>query len=321
MGQLTNRQTDVPREVDVYYVRTLLESGQPTLLYDMFAQMGIVIPSKSGTNTAKFRRYGNLAAAGVLDEGITPAGSKASVQSITATPLQYGDYLTTTDIVDLETPDPVFTEFNKLLGRQAGVTFNGVARDVLQGGTQVTRQGGHTARSSITATDLPDATTLQNIVDNLKNRYAMKITERINATTGVGTQAVDPSFVGLCSVATGRHLKGLDGFQRAKDYASTSTLLHSREIGAFDEIRFIEGDETMVFDGEGASDIDVHGTLIFGMGAYGTVGLGSNTISSHIKGFGSGDDPLFQRASTGWKGHKTYVRLNEDNMQRYEHAV
>ena len=321
MGQLTTRANDITPEVNQIYTRVLLREGTPTLLYDLFSQMVTVIPNGSGTKTAAFRRYRNLGAAGVLEEGITPPGQKAMVDNISATTTPYGDYLSTTDEVLTQSPDPTFLIYNELLGEQAALTFNGVARDVLAGGTQVTYQGGHTARDEVTATDVPTAEAFENIADNLKGRYARKLTSMIVAGGGQGTVSVNPSYVAIVSVPTGRRVMGLDGFTHAKNYASVTGLIHPREIGAFDQIRFVEGDETMVFEGAGASGVDVHGTLIMAREAFGTVALNSESIESISKGLGSGDDPLNQRATTGWKGEKTYIILNQDFVQRYEHTV
>ena len=145
----------------------------------------------------------------------------------------------------------------------------------------------------------------------------------MTAGSGQGTVSVNPSFVSIVSVATARHVMGFNGFIPMKNYASVSGLIHPREIGSYDQIRFVEGDETMVFPDAGASNVDVHGSLVFGQGAWGTVALNENSIQSITKALGSGgtDDPLNQRATTGWKGEKTYLILNQDFVQRYEHSV
>jgi hypothetical protein len=44
-------------------------------------------------------------------------------------------------------------------------------------------------------------------------------------------------------------------------------------------------------------------------------------VENIIKGFGAGDDPLNQRASSGWKGFFTSVILQQLAILSIEHAV
>ena len=50
---------------------------------------------------------------------------------------------------------------------------------------------------------------------------------------------------------------------------------------------------------------DVHATFIMGADSFGIVSpMGIENI---IKGFGAGDDPLNQRATSGWKAYFTFM--------------
>ena len=130
-------KTEIPDEVNNYYVRTLLERLLPLLVHTKFGQV-TDIPRKSGSNTIKWRRYNSLSAATTpLTEGTTPDGSQLSVTDITADVLQYGDFLLITDVVDYESQDAVLTEANQVLGEQAGLTLDELARNVLVAGTTV----------------------------------------------------------------------------------------------------------------------------------------------------------------------------------------
>lgn len=130
-------RTQVAREVNNYYDRTLLERLLPLLVYTRFGQIRD-IPRKSGTRTIKFRKYSSLTAATTpLTEGTTPTGSQLSVTDVTASVSPYGDFVTVTDVVDYESPDPVLTEAAELLGEQAGDTLDQICRDILVAGTSV----------------------------------------------------------------------------------------------------------------------------------------------------------------------------------------
>ena len=58
-----------------------------------------------------------------------------------------------------------------------------------------------------------------------------------------------------------------------------------------------------VFTGQGESSADVYATLIFGAEAYGTTRVSGEAVKNIVKPLGSAgtDDPLDQRATSGWK--------------------
>ena len=103
-------RTTISSEVDAAYQRSLLMRVTNDFKYTKWAQVRD-IQKGSGTNTVRFRRYGNLTAATTaLTEGVTPSGSQLSVTAITASTNQYGDYVTLTDKLLMETQDPILTE-------------------------------------------------------------------------------------------------------------------------------------------------------------------------------------------------------------------
>src|SRR5690349_15976442 len=105
---MTDRNA-IPKEVDAVYQRTLLLRVTSNFEYTKWAQIAD-IGRGVGTNQVRFRRYGNLTAATTaLTEGMTPPGSDLSVTNITASTSQYGDFVTLTDKVDMETQDPILT--------------------------------------------------------------------------------------------------------------------------------------------------------------------------------------------------------------------
>ena len=82
-------RTQITREVNNFYDKTLLRRAIPLFIFNKFAQVRD-IPKNGGTNTIKFRRYANLAAATTpLTEGTPPGGSQLSATEITATVAQY----------------------------------------------------------------------------------------------------------------------------------------------------------------------------------------------------------------------------------------
>ena len=78
--------------------------------------------------------------------------------------------------------------------------------------------------------------------------------------------------------------------------------------------------ETVITQGEGGADnTAVFSTLfIAGNEAYGVVDIGGKGTEFYAKPLGSGNDPLNQRGTVGWKCFKGAVILHEEYMIRYE---
>jgi N4-gp56 family major capsid protein len=311
----------ISRENTEFYDRTLLYRAVAYFVHTKFAQVRD-IPRNGGTNTIKFRRYGNLSAATTaLTEGVTPTGSTGSVTDITASVSQYGDYITITDVVDYESKDPVLTEYAEILGDQAGDTLDQLTRDVLAAGTVVTYVG-QVSRGAITTSNLITATEVRKAVRTLKNAKARRITRMINSSTGVATEPVAPSYVGICHPNTTYDLQDETGWTPVEKYANTTTLMEN-EVGKLHEVRFIETTNAKVFAGAGSGAIDVYATIILGMDAYGITRIAGEALRNIVKPLGSAGtaDPLDQRATSGWKAVFVAKILNDNFMVRLEHAV
>lgn len=319
MGNTTRAQ--ISRENTEFYDRTLLLRAVAYFVHTKFAQVRD-IPRNGGTNTIKFRRYGNLSAATTaLTEGVTPAGSSLSVTDITATVAQYGDFITISDVIDYESKDPVLVEAAEILGDQAGDTLDQLTRDVLAAGTVVTYVGQST-RSAITATNLITATEVRKAVRTLKNAKARRITRMINSSTGVATEPVAAAYIGICHPNTTYDLQDETGWVPVEKYASTVPVMEN-EVGKIGEVRFIETTNAKVFSGAGSNGLDVYATIIMGTDAYGITRISGEAMKNIIKPLGSAGtaDPLEQRATSGWKATFVAKILNDSFMVRLEHAV
>ena len=311
----------ISRENTEFYDRTLLYRAVAYFVHTKFAQVRD-IPRNGGTNTIKFRRYGNLSAATTpLSEGVTPSGSQLSVTDITATVQQYGDYITVTDVIDYESKDPVLIEAAEILGDQAGDTIDQLTRDVLAAGTVVTYVG-QSDRVSITSSNKITATEVRKAVRTLKNAKARRVTRMINSSTGIATEPVSAAYIGLVHPDTTFDLQAETGFVPVEKYASTMNVMEN-EVGKLNDVRFIESTNCKVFAGAGASGIDVYGTIIMGMDAYGITRISGEAMKNIIKPLGSAGtaDALDQRATSGWKATFVAKILNDAFMVRIEHAV
>lgn len=314
----TTTRSEIAAEVNAFYDRTLLERAVALFVHTMWAQVRDV-PRKAGVSTVKFRRYGNLTAATTaLTEGVTPAGSQLSTTDITAAALQYGDFVTISDVLDYESQDPVLMEAAEILGDQAGDTLDQLTRTVLNAGTSVSYAGsGNTQNSHVAAGDIITTTLLLAAVTTLKNNNAKKITRMVNPSTGVATTPLNACYVAIIHPNLAQTIKAFTGFTKVQNYPSQVGVMPG-EIGSYDEIRFVETTNAKVFTGEGTGAIDLYSVLILGMNAYGTTRVSGEAMRNIIKPLGSAGtaDPLNQRATSGWKATFVAKILNDNFLTR-----
>lgn len=323
MGTTTLSQ--VAPGVQTFYDRNLLSRAQPNDVHGRFGQKR-PISARSG-NQIKFRRYSQLAAATTaLTEGVTPSGSSLAVTDITSTLVQYGDYITLSDMVSLTNQDPVVTEATDVLGDQAGTTIDQVRRDVLVAGTNGAYASGVANRlalvNKITGPDLDKA------IRYLKGQNAKFMKEGIPPSDGVGTGAIRKAYIAIVHPDVEYDLEAISGFKPVSDYPAQMGVIED-EIGAYKNIRFVTStnakiwtDATTVLTAgyKGVTKNDVYATLIFGAEAYGLSPLSGNAMNTYVKALGSAGtaDPLEQRSTVGWKATTITTILNQTWMVRLE---
>ena len=324
----TTTLTQVPPGTAAFYDRNLLERAVPADIHGRFGQ-NRPLSLRSG-NQIKFRRYTALTpATTALTEGVTPSGSSLSVTDITATIAQYGDFVTITDMVDMVNQDPVLTEAGKILGEQGGTTIDQVRRDVLVAGTNVIYANG-SARASVNT--VIDAGDLKTAIRTLERQNAKTIKEMVKPSTGIGTVAIRPAYIGLVHPDTVAVLESITGYTSIENYSSQMDSMPD-EVGAYRNIRFVKSTNAKVFADGGAiggsnvisttgTNADVYATLILAADAYGVIPLGGKAMENIVTPLGSGGsaDPLKQRSTSGWKAQTTTKILNDAWMVRIEHA-
>jgi N4-gp56 family major capsid protein len=315
-------RTEIPVEVNNFYDRALLERAVPAFVHTRYAQVRD-IPSNSGTNVIKFRRYGSLTAnTTALTEGVTPSGTQLSVTDVTATVLYYGDYVTLTDKVMIETYDPILTETAEVLGEQAGDSIDQLCRDVIAAGTTVQYASTATATNEVTAAMSLNRAEVKEAVRTLRGNNAKPVSSMIDPSTGYNTVPVGRSFIGIVSEDTAYDLDDATGWIPVEKYPNKSNVMMD-EIGSLANVRFVMTTNAKVKASSGADTNDVHCTLIFGQNAYAITRISGNTLRNIVKPLGSAGtaDPLDQRATSGWKLSFVAKILNENFIVRVEHGV
>jgi N4-gp56 family major capsid protein len=318
MGMMTTGTSTLSQELRTFYDRNLLKRLLPRLVWALFGQPK-PMPANEG-QTVNFRRFSSLSAATTaLTEGMTPQGSELSVSAITVTPAQYGDFIKITDILDFTAPDPVLTEGQQLLAEQAADTVDQLVRDVVTAGTTVQYAGGAASRVTVATGSRLNAAEIQKAVRTMHVNKVRPVTNILNASTGVGTKPVNAGYIGIVNAYGLYDLKQDSKFLTVEQYGSKDGLLPG-EVGALDEVRFIRSDNNKIYAAAGASSQDIHATIILGGDAFGIVQ--PKGVESIIKGFGEGgDDPLNQRATSGWKMYMASVILQQLAILRIEHSV
>jgi N4-gp56 family major capsid protein len=315
-------RTQIPAEVNNFYDRTLLVRATPALLHNRFAQVRD-IPRKSGTNVIKFRKYGSLTAqTTALTEGVTPSGTQLSVTDITATVLYYGDYVTITDKVLIETIDPILTEAAEVLGEQAGDSLDQLCRDVIVAGTTVQYASTATATNEVSAAMKLTRAEVKEAVRTLRGNNAKVMTSQINPSTGYNTSSIGRSYVAICSEDTAYDLDDATGWVPVEKYPNKSMVMMD-EIGALANVRFLMTTNAKVSASGGVDSNDVHYTMIIAKNAYAQTRISGEAMRNIVKPLGSAGtaDPLDQRTTSGWKAAYVAKILDQNNLVRIEHGV
>lgn len=290
-------------QMKTFYDKNIIRNAQPLLIHDQFGQKR-PIPKNSG-KTIEFRKLNPFAKATTpLTEGVTPDGKKLDWAKVEAEIKQYGDYVTTSDLLNLTAVDNTILEAQRVLGEQAGATLDTITREILNSGTNVQyTDGSKTSRSTIAKTDVLTVKAIKKAVNTLKKMNARKI---------------DGDYIAIIHPDVAYNLTSDENWLNINMYNPQNW--YEGEIGKIYGVRFIETSEAKVFEGAGASNADVYSTLIIGADAYGVTELEGGGLETIIKAKGSGgtSDPLEQRSTIGWKAAKTAEILTQAFMVRIE---
>lgn len=288
-----------------FYAKTLLSRLLPTQIFSKYASKPSMtrIPKNAG-DTIYWNRFNSLALVTTpLVEGVTPDGLNLAVNKVTATVVQYGAWLRITDQIDMMALDPVLTEASELLGEQAGQSTEKIIGDTIFAGTTLHRAAGVAAR----------------------NLVATTISEKdILAAVGMLKKAnVKPlangDYIAFVPIKVAQDIMGLEAWVKANTYRHDGLVQGA--VGKLYGVQFVEISELYVtkYAGAGATSKDVFASLFMGKDYFGIPDVeGSAKPKMIVKPLGSGDDPLNQRATAGWKNLYAVKRLNEACAVRVE---
>lgn len=294
----TTGSADLSPEMKVFYSDYLIDVASAKLVHDQFGQKHPI--PKNGGKTIEFRKFNQLPKQLTpLTEGVTPNGQTMSVSKVEATVDQYGGYVTLSDMYLLTAIDNNLVHATKLLATQAGATLDTITREVLNGGTNVVYAGGVSGRGGLGKDNVLTVKDVKRAVRALKTQNAPKIGD---------------CYAGIIHPDVTFDLTEDPDWKYPHQYVDTDEI-YTGEIGKIAGVRFSETTEAKIFR-EGETSI--YSTLIIGDDAYGVTEIEGGGLEFITKPLGSGDDPLNQRATAGWKATKVAERLVEQYMVRIE---
>jgi N4-gp56 family major capsid protein len=237
------------------------------------------------------------------------------VTDVTATVKYYGDYVTLTDVLILETYDPILTETADILGEQAGLSLDTMLRDIMAAGTTIQYASTAVSDGTVTAAMKLTRDEVKQAVRTLRGNNAKVITKMIDPSTGYNTVPVGNSYVGIVSEDSAFDLDDATGWIPVEKYPNKSNVMPD-EIGALGNVRFVMSTNAYVATGLGAGGVDVHYTIILGQNAVAQTRISTAALKNIVKPLGSAGtaDPLDQRATSGWKASYVAKILNQNNL-------
>lgn len=303
----TNTLTALTNEQKTFYERVLLDRLKPNLVFYNYGEKKKV-PKNEGL-TINFRRFDALEPnTTALTEGTTPTGKSISVSKVEATLKQYGDFIVTTDVIDLAAIDKVVVETTENLGEQAGASIDKIISDVVTKGTNVMYANG-AATSAVGADNVVTSTLIKKCVRTLRAN---------NVKPYEGGY-----YIGIIHPNVAYDIMNDPLWEDVSKYNGGQAIV-AGEVGRLAGVKFVESTYAPIKESAGANSADVYCSMIFGKGFYAIPDLdGKAKPEIIVKPLGSSGtaDPLDQRSSVGWKAFFTAVRLNELCGIRLESGV
>jgi len=334
--------TELPKPLNAVFNQTLLRNVQVRAPY-FVGTASASLTTQRGSNVAMWRRIENLAAAtSALSELQGNASymqgrdaAALSVTNVTATMSKYGNFVILNEEVDLFNFPGQFDKILQVIGINAGQSLNRLQRDVGEDNATLIYANGSSDGAVNTNLVVND---IKNVINTLDKNSAMTFTPMTTGSQNIGTVPILPAYWGLCHPDVALDIAALTGFVSVEQYAGQIQTVMG-EFGtltvAGKGVRFISSEDAGVDAGSGATSgsnvretsgsADLYTTLIYGMDAIGSVGLGQQytdgvyragaeldpvtVIVKTPQGTGT-SDPYNEITTVAWKAWHTGAILN-----------
>lgn len=282
--------TELPQPLNAVFNQTLLRNARNRAPYFAGVMPGQLTRS-NGSNVAMWRRIENLTPAttalaeltGNASYGQGRDSAALSVTNVTATMSKYGNFVILNEEVDLYNFAGQFDKILEVIGINAGQSLNRLQRDIGEDNATVVYANGASDGAVNTAVALAD---LQSVINTLDRNSAMTFTPMTTGSENVGTSPILPAYWALCHSDVAVDIAGITGFQSVETYAGQIATVMG-EIGALGvaghALRIISSEDAGVDAASGSAtlngmrgtgNVDLYSTLVYGMDAIGSVGLG-----------------------------------------------
>lgn len=322
------------------YQRLFYPALRPQMMYDRLADVYATQQSHPGSSV-QFNIFNDLAIASTpLNETQDVSAVAASDSTVTATLNEYGNVILRTKALESTSFIEIDPALANLLGFNAGVSMDEVARNIVQAGTNVAYGGTETARTSITAGDTITAHNIRTVRAFLARNNALPfLTGAGGGAPGQNENDVSFDDAVLGQYGTGwyaamvhpdvaldiREQSGSGAWRVPQEYAGAAngagfvSGVWSGEIGGFEGFRWVENSRAPYFVQGGSSSQNVYGTLFFGKEAllkiWPTV-EGNGPVPQMV------DSPITDRLRRfrpiGWYQMVAYGIFRQNCLYRYE---
>lgn len=292
------------------YDRKLLKRAVPRFVHGEYG-LKASIPPKGGT-WIEWRRMETIpATTTALTEGTVSTETIPTMVTVTATVAQYAQFFRGTDMLQDQGYDPIIAEATEALGEAMGNSLDQLTRNILTAGTTVQFASTAGSRAQVGSGQRLNAAELREALATLETNDAVPI------------NGVYPTII---HTRTKYDLFGDTNIVNAFLYAYNrggDNPMATGKLGNYLGAEFVVTSNARIFSSLGFSGANVYATLMLAEGAYGVVGLSSQTARTYFKPVGSGGatgDPVDQVWSLGWKANHAAAILNQNWMVRIEHT-
>ncbi len=341
---------ELQKPVNAVFVQTFLRRAQQLCPYFMGTVPG-TLNKQQGTSTIKWRRIEQeTPTTTALTELTTTAsfmmGRDADTPTftdVTATVAKYGQFYIVNEEVDLYNPNKTTNELVAVLGESAGRSLNQLMRNIAEDNT-TQRYAANVASVGAVHAIIAVGDLNRSIVELTKNA-ARPFTAMTTGSQNIGSAPILPAYWGLVHPDVASDVAGLTGFTSVEKYGQQTATVPG-EFGYYSRagvgVRFVQSQDASVDQGSGASHgaalsgadlystsslTDIYTTVVYGMDAFGSVGLGEqhadgvyrageNTGSFemifHGRGSGGISDPFDEVGTLAWKAFFAGAVLNSN---------
>lgn len=327
---VTITTTTMSDAIKTAYEKRLLSRALPRYVHGRWAMRARL--SKNGSY--EVRKYGSLSAVtSQLTEGTTPGETAAPTPTlITMTPAFYGAWMGFTDLVELESFDPILSEMTSILGEQVGLSADTLVRNEIVTDATISYSGGQSAVNTL------DSPAHDLSYTDLIKEYAYLEAESALPVDGedfiliihphtYATLMLDPTFVNLL-------------IQEAPN-----TAIRNGYIGRILRMKiFVSANVTEWADVGLGGTTDVYAAILIGRESYCILGLSGYPEPSSVDnqgpdgrpltgqrlrpveiimkpvGSAGAADPLNQRGSLAWKMSLSTEILNSAWIRVIKHT-